>query len=529
MSSPSPRSAPAVSRTSDSASAPLARATYRRRSMGCTPSRYRPPGCRSMSPTERPADGSACVGGGRTLLATVAPRGDQPTDGPRAGPARCGAAPARGVVDDVPPRHRRARPVHERELVDPADGDAGPGGPARLGRPRQLPRHGRRARHPRLPRPAAQGLPRLHRPGPHRRQGAGPRRRCRRSCSSASTAPSRPPPRGGRRRRGGPSPTPSPRRRRGARRTSPSSGTPARSTGHPPSADACRARSRSPTSRSSRSSTSSSAALAEPGRVVVAAPPGAGKTTVVPLAALDAPWLGDAAHRHARAAPAGHARRGPADGRPHRARPSATSSATRPATSAASARTTRIEVVTEGVLTRRLQQDPELPGVGLVIFDEVHERNLTTDLGLGVHARRRGDAAPRPAHRGDVGDRRHRPVRPPAGDGRRPGARRRERRAHVPRRRALGAAMGATTAWRARWRAPSGGPCATRPATCWRSCPGIGEISRLADQLIGDLGPDVDVHRWPARCRSRSRTGRWPRRRPAGGGSCWRPTSPRRR
>jgi ATP-dependent helicase HrpB len=44
--------------------------------------------------------------------------------------------------------------------------------------------------------------------------------------------------------------------------------------------------------------------------------------------------------------------------------------------------TTRIEVVTEGVLTRRLQSDPELPGVGVVIFDEVHERNLPTDVGL---------------------------------------------------------------------------------------------------------------------------------------------------
>jgi len=45
---------------------------------------------------------------------------------------------------------------------------------------------------------------------------------------------------------------------------------------------------------------------------------------------------------------------------------------------------TRIEVVTEGILTRRLQNDPELPGVGLVIFDEVHERNLPTDLGLAL-------------------------------------------------------------------------------------------------------------------------------------------------
>ena len=47
-------------------------------------------------------------------------------------------------------------------------------------------------------------------------------------------------------------------------------------------------------------------------------------------------------------------------------------------------RSTRIEVVTEGVLTRRLQHDPELPGTGLVIFDEVHERNLPTDVGLAL-------------------------------------------------------------------------------------------------------------------------------------------------
>lgn len=43
---------------------------------------------------------------------------------------------------------------------------------------------------------------------------------------------------------------------------------------------------------------------------------------------------------------------------------------------------TRIEVVTEGILTRRIQNDPDLPGVSVVLFDEVHERHLTTDLGL---------------------------------------------------------------------------------------------------------------------------------------------------
>ena len=43
-----------------------------------------------------------------------------------------------------------------------------------------------------------------------------------------------------------------------------------------------------------------------------------------------------------------------------------------------------IEVVTEGILTRRLQADPELEGVGLLIFDEFHERSLQTDLGLAL-------------------------------------------------------------------------------------------------------------------------------------------------
>ncbi|MFA9566540.1 MAG: DEAD/DEAH box helicase, partial [Acidimicrobiales bacterium] len=43
---------------------------------------------------------------------------------------------------------------------------------------------------------------------------------------------------------------------------------------------------------------------------------------------------------------------------------------------------TRIEVVTEGILTRRLQSDPTLPGVGLVIFDEFHERSVHADLAI---------------------------------------------------------------------------------------------------------------------------------------------------
>src|SRR5690349_22420880 len=50
-------------------------------------------------------------------------------------------------------------------------------------------------------------------------------------------------------------------------------------------------------------------------------------------------------------------------------------------------RGTRIEVVTEGILTRRLQRDPTLDGVGLIIFDEFHERSLDADLGLALTLR----------------------------------------------------------------------------------------------------------------------------------------------
>lgn len=116
---------------------------------------------------------------------------------------------------------------------------------------------------------------------------------------------------------------------------------------------------------------------------VLQAPPGAGKTTVVPLALLDERWLADgrivmleprrlaaraAAHRMA-------ALRGERVGdtvgyrvrRDTRVGPG-----------------TRIEVVTEGVLTRMLNTDPTLDGIGLVIFDEFHERSLHADLGLAL-------------------------------------------------------------------------------------------------------------------------------------------------
>ncbi len=125
------------------------------------------------------------------------------------------------------------------------------------------------------------------------------------------------------------------------------------------------------------------AALATHPSAVLCAPPGSGKTTRVPLELLHAPWLAEAKilllepRRLAARAAASHmaALLGEKLGQ----RVGYTIRLERKVSAA-----TRIEVVTEGILTRRLQEDPELKGVGLVIFDEYHERNLQTDLGLAL-------------------------------------------------------------------------------------------------------------------------------------------------
>lgn len=121
---------------------------------------------------------------------------------------------------------------------------------------------------------------------------------------------------------------------------------------------------------------------ANPAAVLVA-PPGAGKTTRVPLALLDTPWVKGgkilvleprrlaaraAAHRMAQTL---GERVGERVGYRVRLR------------SEVSART-RIEVVTEGVFTRMVLDDPELSGVAAVLFDEFHERSLDADLGLAL-------------------------------------------------------------------------------------------------------------------------------------------------
>ena len=116
---------------------------------------------------------------------------------------------------------------------------------------------------------------------------------------------------------------------------------------------------------------------------VVLAAPGAGKTTRIPPALIEAPWLRgqkivmlEPRRLAARMAAARMAsERGEALGETVGFRVRLESKV--------SART-RIEVVTEGILTRRLQSDPELAGTGLLIFDEFHERSLDADLGLAL-------------------------------------------------------------------------------------------------------------------------------------------------
>ena len=125
------------------------------------------------------------------------------------------------------------------------------------------------------------------------------------------------------------------------------------------------------------------AVLARSGQAVLHAPPGAGKTTIVPLRLLDEGWLGG--QRIVILEPRRLATRAAA------ARMASLVDEAIGATVGYTTRderrvgpATRVEVVTDGIMTRRLQHDPALPGVGLVIFDEVHERNLQTDLALAL-------------------------------------------------------------------------------------------------------------------------------------------------
>ncbi|MBZ9669535.1 ATP-dependent helicase HrpB [Mesorhizobium sp. ES1-3] len=126
-----------------------------------------------------------------------------------------------------------------------------------------------------------------------------------------------------------------------------------------------------------------SAALGSGNSAVLVAPPGAGKTTLVPLALLDAPWLGTGKivllEPRRLAARAAARRMAELLGE----EPGATVGYAMRMENRSSART-KILVVTEGVLSRMVLEDPELPGVCAVIFDEFHERSLDGDFGLAL-------------------------------------------------------------------------------------------------------------------------------------------------
>lgn len=121
-------------------------------------------------------------------------------------------------------------------------------------------------------------------------------------------------------------------------------------------------------------------ALRAQGRAVLQAPPGAGKTTRVPLALLP-----EVAGRILMLEPRRLAARAAAERMAQTlGEDVGTTVGYRVRGDSAVGPDTRIEVVTEGILTRMLQDNPELPGVGAVIFDEFHERSLNADLGLAL-------------------------------------------------------------------------------------------------------------------------------------------------
>jgi ATP-dependent helicase HrpB len=124
-------------------------------------------------------------------------------------------------------------------------------------------------------------------------------------------------------------------------------------------------------------------ALSEKGAAVLEAPPGAGKTTLVPLALLDEPWL--KGKKILMLEPRRLATRAAARRMAQMLGESAGETVgfrTRLETRIGPK--TRIEVMTEGILPRLIEDDPGLEGVGLVIFDEFHERSLEADLGLAL-------------------------------------------------------------------------------------------------------------------------------------------------
>jgi ATP-dependent helicase HrpB len=135
------------------------------------------------------------------------------------------------------------------------------------------------------------------------------------------------------------------------------------------------------------------AALRAHPSAVLQAPPGAGKSTVVPLALLEEPWA--IGKRLIMLEPRRLAARAVAQRMASTLRESVGQTVGyRMRLDTQVSKATRIEVVTEGVLTRMLHSDPSLEGVAALIFDEFHERSLQADLGLALSLDARDNLSP---------------------------------------------------------------------------------------------------------------------------------------
>ena len=229
------------------------------------------------------------------------------------------------------------------------------------------------------------------------------------------------------------------------------------------------------------------AALERGPNAVLVAPPGAGKTTRVPLALLAAPWRGDGRivmlEPRRLAARASAARMAKTLGEEvgatvgHRVRMDSRVT-----------RATRIEVVTEGVFTRMILDDPELSGVAAVIFDEFHERSLDADLGLALALDAQG--ALRPDLRilvmsATLDGARVQALLPEADLVTSEGRAFPVETRHLPRRPDARLEAEVTSA--------VAQALAADPGSVLVFLPGQGEIRRVAEALDGRVGPEVDV------------------------------------
>src|SRR5690606_29809520 len=229
------------------------------------------------------------------------------------------------------------------------------------------------------------------------------------------------------------------------------------------------------------------AALDDNGVAVLVAPPGAGKTTLVPLALLDAGWRGDGTilllEPRRLAARAAARRMASLLGE----EPGGTVGYAMRMESRISA-ATLVRVVTEGVLSRLILDDPELKGIAAIVFDEFHERSLDGDFGLALALDVRGalrpdlrllvmsatlDGARVAALLGDA------PVIESAGRSFPVDIRYRERPAGQRIEEAVAVAVRDALS--------------SEPGSVLAFLPGQGEIERTAEQLLGRLPADVEV------------------------------------